>query len=162
MGGDRRPAACSFWFANLGGAASLGRTGARLAPAENSQQFHLFQPLVAGAALLWVNRGAVRLRLSVPDRALHLIIGAPTLTEPQIMLMVLALIDVVMIAKLLIMVIVGGYETFVSRLNLEGHPEPAGMALTRQCRGAQGEARHRLDRHLVASFAANLLLKPIA
>jgi len=33
------------------------------------------------------------------------------------------LIDVVMISNLLIMVIVGGYETFVSRLNLEGHPD---------------------------------------
>jgi uncharacterized protein (TIGR00645 family) len=40
-----------------------------------------------------------------------------------IMLMVLGLIDVVMIANLLIMVIVGGYETFVSRLNLQGHPD---------------------------------------
>ncbi len=156
MGGDRRPAACSFWFANLGGAASLGRTGARLAPAENTQQFHLFQPLVAGAALLWVNRGAVRLRLSVPDRALHLIIGAPTLTEPQIMLMVLALIDLVMIANLLIMVIVGGYETFVSRLNFEGHPDQPEWLSQRQCRAVEGEVRHRLDRHLVDSFAANL------
>jgi uncharacterized protein (TIGR00645 family) len=36
---------------------------------------------------------------------------------------VLGLIDVVMISNLLIMVIVGGYETFVSRLNLEGHPD---------------------------------------
>ena len=40
-----------------------------------------------------------------------------------IMLIVLGLIDVVMIANLLIMVIVGGYETFVSRLNLQGHPD---------------------------------------
>ena len=39
------------------------------------------------------------------------------------MLVVLALIDVVMISNLLIMVIVGGYETFVSRLNLEDHPD---------------------------------------
>ena len=35
----------------------------------------------------------------------------------------LGLIDVVMISNLLIMVIVGGYETFVSRMNLEGHPD---------------------------------------
>jgi len=51
--------------------------------------------------------------------------GAPIthLTETLIMLVVLALIDVVMISNLLIMVIVGGYETFVSRLNLEGHPD---------------------------------------
>ena len=46
-----------------------------------------------------------------------------TLNETIIMLVVLGLIDVVMISNLLIMVIVGGYETFVSRLNLEGHPD---------------------------------------
>ncbi len=49
---------------------------------------------------------------------------APTkLTETTIMLVVLGLIDVVMISNLLIMVIVGGYETFVSRMHLEGHPD---------------------------------------
>ena len=49
---------------------------------------------------------------------------APThLTETTIMLVVLGLIDVVMISNLLIMVIVGGYETFVSRMNLEDHPD---------------------------------------
>ena len=47
----------------------------------------------------------------------------PQLNETVIMLAVLALIDVVMISNLLIMVIVGGYETFVSRMNLEGHPD---------------------------------------
>ena len=47
----------------------------------------------------------------------------PKLNETVIMLVVLALIDVVMISNLLIMVIVGGYETFVSRLNLQGHPD---------------------------------------
>ena len=45
------------------------------------------------------------------------------LNETIIMLVVLALIDVVMISNLLIMVIIGGYETFVSRLDLEGHPD---------------------------------------
>ncbi len=40
-----------------------------------------------------------------------------------VMLMVLGLIDVVMIANLLIMVIIGGYETFVSRLNLDDHDD---------------------------------------
>jgi uncharacterized protein (TIGR00645 family) len=40
-----------------------------------------------------------------------------------IMLMVLGLIDVVMIANLLIMVIIGGYETFVSRLHLDDHAD---------------------------------------
>ena len=51
-------------------------------------------------------------------------IGAATgLNETIIMLVVLALIDVVMISNLLIMVIVGGYETFVSRMDLDGHPD---------------------------------------
>jgi uncharacterized protein (TIGR00645 family) len=45
------------------------------------------------------------------------------LTETTIMLVVLGLIDVVMISNLLIMVIVGGYETFVSRMHLDGHPD---------------------------------------
>jgi uncharacterized protein (TIGR00645 family) len=45
------------------------------------------------------------------------------LNETTIMLVVLGLIDVVMISNLLIMVIIGGYETFVSRMNLEGHPD---------------------------------------
>jgi uncharacterized protein (TIGR00645 family) len=53
----------------------------------------------------------------------HLIHEAPQLTEQSIMLIVLGLIDVVMISNLLVMVIVGGYETFVSRLNLAGHPD---------------------------------------
>jgi uncharacterized protein (TIGR00645 family) len=47
----------------------------------------------------------------------------PALNETIIMLVVLALIDVVMISNLLIMVIVGGYETFVSRMDLDGHPD---------------------------------------
>jgi uncharacterized protein (TIGR00645 family) len=52
--------------------------------------------------------------------------GAPRpakLNEATIMLVVLGLIDVVMISNLLIMVIVGGYETFVSRMHLEKHPD---------------------------------------
>ena len=49
--------------------------------------------------------------------------AVPTLNETIIMLVVLALIDVVMISNLLIMVIVGGYETFVSRMDLDGHPD---------------------------------------
>jgi uncharacterized protein (TIGR00645 family) len=53
----------------------------------------------------------------------HLVVGAVSLSEQDIMLLVLGLIDVVMISNLLVMVIVGGYETFVSRLNLESHPD---------------------------------------
>jgi uncharacterized protein (TIGR00645 family) len=53
----------------------------------------------------------------------HLVLGSFSFSEQQIMLVVLGLIDVVMISNLLIMVIVGGYETFVSRLQLERHPD---------------------------------------
>lgn len=53
----------------------------------------------------------------------HLLGKATHIKEVEIMLTVLGLIDVVMIANLLIMVIVGGYETFVSRLGLQEHPD---------------------------------------
>jgi uncharacterized protein (TIGR00645 family) len=53
----------------------------------------------------------------------HLILHSFDFSEQQIMLVVLGLIDVVMISNLLLMVIVGGYETFVSRMNLAGHPD---------------------------------------
>ena len=54
---------------------------------------------------------------------LHLVVESPSVTELQAMLIVLGLIDVVMISNLLIMVIVGGYETFVSRMELNRHPD---------------------------------------
>jgi len=57
------------------------------------------------------------------NELLHLIQDAARLSEQGIMLIVLGLIDVVMISNLLVMVIVGGYETFVSRLRLHGHPD---------------------------------------
>ena len=53
----------------------------------------------------------------------HLVSIANKITENEIMLIVLGLIDVVMIANLLIMVIIGGYETFVSKLKLKEHDD---------------------------------------
>jgi uncharacterized protein (TIGR00645 family) len=55
----------------------------------------------------------------------HLIsmMSEKNMTETSLMLIVLGLIDVVMISNLLVMVIVGGWETFVSRLELENHPD---------------------------------------
>ena len=55
-------------------------------------------------------------------------VRASKLNETVIMLVVLALIDVVMISNLLIMVIVGGYETFVSRMGLERGARHGGSA----------------------------------
>ncbi|MQA95689.1 MAG: TIGR00645 family protein [Streptosporangiales bacterium] len=55
----------------------------------------------------------------------HLVerVGHQPIRETDIMLGVLGLVDIVMIANLLIMVIVGGYETFVSRIPVEDHPD---------------------------------------
>jgi uncharacterized protein (TIGR00645 family) len=68
---------------------------------------------------LWHLIGFALLNHAAPDST------PKGVTDPEtiVMLIVLGLIDVVMIANLLIMVIVGGYETFVSRLRLEGHPD---------------------------------------
>ncbi|UJP38707.1 TIGR00645 family protein [Cellulomonas palmilytica] len=44
-------------------------------------------------------------------------------TSGDMIIAVLGLVDVVMIANLLIMVIIGGYETFVSRIRLDDHPD---------------------------------------
>ncbi|PIZ33059.1 MAG: TIGR00645 family protein [Alphaproteobacteria bacterium CG_4_10_14_0_8_um_filter_37_21] len=53
----------------------------------------------------------------------HLFMHKGLACEEEVMLAVLSLIDMVMISNLLIMVIVGGYETFVSRLRLDDHPD---------------------------------------
>ena len=53
----------------------------------------------------------------------HLVGQINHLSDTQVMLGALDLIDVVMIANLLIMVVMGGYETFVSNLHLQGHPD---------------------------------------
>jgi uncharacterized protein (TIGR00645 family) len=75
---------------------------------------HLIEAVFGSQAALQTLVTSIGYRSDVPVTALN---------ETIIMLVVLALIDVVMISNLLIMVIVGGYETFVSRLHLEGHPD---------------------------------------
>lgn len=54
---------------------------------------------------------------------LHLVTNVNGMKETDVLLMVLGLVDVVMVANLLLMVIVGGYETFVSRLYIDDHPD---------------------------------------
>lgn len=50
-------------------------------------------------------------------------VNGESFTEADVLLIVLGLVDVVMIANLLIMVIIGGYETFVARLRIDDHPD---------------------------------------
>ena len=51
----------------------------------------------------------------------HLLHGFMGMTEVIFMQMVLALIDIVMIANLITMVLIGGYATFVSNLEFNNH-----------------------------------------
>lgn len=53
----------------------------------------------------------------------HLLTSAASMKEAEVMLIVLSLVDIVMVANLIIMVIIGGYETFVSRLYIHEHPD---------------------------------------
>jgi uncharacterized protein (TIGR00645 family) len=54
---------------------------------------------------------------------IELLMHATRMDETHIMLAVLGLIDVVMVANLLVMVIVGGYDIFVSRLKIDAHAD---------------------------------------
>ncbi len=99
-------------------------------------QLPLYLGLIAAQAVyvfhFWVELVHLLEAVFGSDKALQALITSigyktdvqiTSLNETIIMLVVLALIDVVMISNLLIMVIVGGYETFVSRLHLEDHPD---------------------------------------
>ena len=83
--------------------------------------FHFWVELIDLIGAAWGNEASLKHILDAVA-----VEGAPRptkLNETTIMLVVLGLIDVVMISNLLIMVIVGGYETFVSRMDLESHPD---------------------------------------
>ena len=81
--------------------------------------FHFWVELVHLLEAAWGSQTA--LQALVDSAGYQTTVPLTALNETLIMLVVLALIDVVMISNLLIMVIVGGYETFVSRMDLEGH-----------------------------------------
>jgi uncharacterized protein (TIGR00645 family) len=83
--------------------------------------FHFWVELIHLIEAAFGNQDALRAIFAASGQ--HAEVPPTHLTETTIMLVVLGLIDVVMISNLLIMVIVGGYETFVSRMNLEGHPD---------------------------------------
>lgn len=53
----------------------------------------------------------------------HIIVSSQSITEQQLLLSILSLIDVTMVANLVAMVIIGGYATFVSKLNLLNHED---------------------------------------
>lgn len=53
----------------------------------------------------------------------HLCRHVNTLTEEAVMLGVLTLVDITMVANLITMVVIGGYSSFVSRLDVEDHED---------------------------------------
>ena len=80
-------------------------------------------------------------------------IKANLLSETEIMMAVLGLIDIVLISNLLVMVIIGGYETFVSRLKLDGHPdEPEWLSHV-----SAGTLKVKLSQSLVSIASVHLL-----
>ena len=54
---------------------------------------------------------------------IHLCTSINEITETALMLGVLTLVDITMVANLLIMVIIGGYSTFISRLDIDKHDD---------------------------------------
>lgn len=53
----------------------------------------------------------------------HLCVSINSMTEEVLMMGVLTLVDITMVSNLLIMVIIGGYATFVSRIHLDTHED---------------------------------------
>ncbi len=92
-----------------------------LIAAQGIYVYHFWVELLHLIEAAFGNQAALQALVSSIGYKSDVAIGS--LNETIIMLVVLALIDVVMISNLLIMVIVGGYETFVSRMNLETHPD---------------------------------------
>ena len=85
--------------------------------------FHFWVELVHLVEAAFGNETALKILAESVAVAGADAVAIPKFNESMIMLVVLGLIDVVMISNLLIMVIIGGYETFVSRMNLQGHPD---------------------------------------
>lgn len=91
---------------------------------ESSMEFLIFSsrwfqaPLYIGliiAGLLYAYKFILEL--------IHLVATINSISEEVLMLGVLTLVDITMVANLLVMVIIGGYATFVSRMDLQGHPD---------------------------------------
>ena len=57
------------------------------------------------------------------EELVHIIGSATVTTELKLLLGILQLVDFTMVANLLVMVIIGGYATFVSKLNLDDHDD---------------------------------------
>ncbi|MBK8553255.1 MAG: TIGR00645 family protein [Ignavibacteria bacterium] len=75
-------------------------------------------PLYAGLIV-----GGILYAYKFTVELIHLVIHADEITESQMLLGVLTLVDITMVANLLVMVIIGGYSTFVSKMNIDSHED---------------------------------------
>lgn len=67
--------------------------------------------------------GAVLYTYKFAVELVHLCLSVNSLSEELLMLGILTLVDVTMVLNLLIMVIIGGYATFVSRMQIDDHED---------------------------------------
>lgn len=83
----------------------------------------LLAPFYVGLAL-----SIVVLLIKFMFELAHLMVGAFSMTEPEVVVGVLSLVDMALTGSLLIIVIFSGYENFVSRIDHVGHQDwPAWM-----------------------------------
>ncbi len=75
----------------------------------------LLAPLYLGLSLALIALG-----LKFFQEAFHVVTHALTSTEADLVLTVLAMIDIVLVGSLIVMVMFSGYENFVSRIDTEG------------------------------------------
>lgn len=75
-------------------------------------------PVYAGLIL-----GSVLYTYKFLVELIHLTMTVTTIKEELLMLGILTLVDIAMVLNLLVMVIIGGYATFVSRIHLENHED---------------------------------------
>lgn len=75
-------------------------------------------PLYAGLII-----GGVLYAYKFIAELIHLCLTINEITETTLMLGILTLVDITMVANLLIMVIIGGYSTFVSRIDIDKHED---------------------------------------
>lgn len=93
-------------------------------PIEHALEVTLFQGRWLLAPFYLGLIGAlVLLLVKFVQEFLHVAPSILDIKESQLILAVLSLIDLSLAANLLLMVVLAGYENFVSKIDLEGHPD---------------------------------------
>ena len=78
----------------------------------------LLAPVYLGLSL-----AMVALAIKFFQEAFHLLVHIFTLSEVDMVLIILSLIDIALVGGLLVMIMMGGYENFVSSLDVDGEKD---------------------------------------